>query len=976
MLLAPHAALAQASIAGVVKDVSGAVLPGVTVEAASPALIEKTRSVVTDGAGQYKVVDLRPGTYAVTFTLAGFNTVKREGVELAGSVVASVNAELKIGSVAETITVTGETPVVDVQSTQQQRVLGKETLDAIPNGRRLNSLAVLMPGVSVNAQDVGGTSDILSRYSIHGGRPGDSRFTVDGLSPSNGEGTGENNAYLPNMAAAQEVTIDTAGSLAEQGQGGVRINLIPREGGNTFKGSFFGVGANGSLQSVNYTDALKAAGLTSPDKLIKTYVVNPGLGGPLVKDKLWFFVAANFDGSRRYVGNTFFNKNAGNPNAWTYVPDPSQGQPQSANYSHSLNGRLTWQANAKNKFSLFYDDQTRCQGCPRLASYQPGSPVPSPDAAAPNSGWPMNRFVTLTWSSPLTGRLLVEAGVANHGEGWHFANAGDLDLNMIGVMEQSTGFSYRNFVGNPNVSANPFSIASYRQNLNNLRGSVSYITGSHAFKVGMMDGWGSNDRYTTANNYGLWYRFNNGLPNQLTMYATPYPQATYLNADLGVYAQDRWTINRLTLNLGVRFDYFNLGYQALHLGPGPLVPTRNLDLPDGPLMSWKDITPRLAAAYDVFGNGKTAVKVSLNKYVQGAAVTTNQNLAPVNLLANVTARSWNDSNGNFTPDCNLLNPATNGECGAMANQNFGKAQPTTVVDPATLNGWGARPYNWEFSASVQQQVLPRVSIEAGYFRRLFGGFTVTDNQLVAASDYTQFGITAPVDARLPNGGGNVIAGLYDLNPNKVGQVSNYVTFASNYGDQTEHWNGLDLSVNARPRGGVLLQGGISTGRTITDNCAVVAQVPELSPLTAPYCHQNSSFVTQLKVIGSYTIPKADVQVSGALQSVPGPVLAANFNAPNAVVQPSLGRPLSGNAPNATVNLVAPGAMYGDRINQLDVRFGKVFKVRNTRTMLGLDLYNALNINSVTSESSAYAVWRAPLAIIDPRIAKVSLQFDF
>jgi hypothetical protein len=298
------------------------------------------------------------------------------------------------------------------------------------------------------------------------------------------------------------------------------------------------------------------------------------------------------------------------------------------------------------------------------------------------------------------------------------------------------------------------------------------------------------------------------------------------------------------------------------------------------------------------------------------------------------------------------------------------------VDPATLNGWGARPYNWEFSASVQQQVLPRVSIDVGYFRRVFGGFTVTDNQLVAASDYTQFSITAPVDARLPGGGGNVITGLYDLNPNKVGQVSNYVTFASNYGNQTEHWNGVDISVNARPRGGVLLQGGLSTGRTITDNCAVMAQLPELGPLTVPYCLQNSGFLTQLKLIGSYTIPKADVQVSGALQSVPGPVLAANYNAPNALVQPSLGRALSGGATNATVNLVAPGAMYGDRINQLDIRFGKVFKIRNTRTVLGLDLYNALNINSVTSESSAYAVWRAPLAIMDPRIAKISLQFDF
>lgn len=287
-VLVPRAVHAQASIAGVVKDTSGAVLPGVTVEAASPALIEKTRSVVTDSTGQYNIVDLRPGVYAMTFTLTGFNTVRRDGVELSGSFVASVNAELKVGAVEETITVTSEAPIVDVQSTREQRVLSKETLDAIPTGRLLISLAVLSPGVIANAQDVGGTDDILATYNIHGSAVGDSRFTVDGLSPGNGEGTGQFDAYMPNMAAASEMTIDTAGGMAEQGQSGVRINLVPREGGNTLKGTFFGAAANGTLQATNYTDALKSAGLTSPDRLIKTYDVNPGLGGPLVNDKVWF----------------------------------------------------------------------------------------------------------------------------------------------------------------------------------------------------------------------------------------------------------------------------------------------------------------------------------------------------------------------------------------------------------------------------------------------------------------------------------------------------------------------------------------------------------------------------------------------------------------------------------------------------------------------------------------------------------------
>lgn len=972
-LLAPAAVYAQASIAGVVRDASGAVLPGVTVEAASPALIEKIRSVVTDGSGQYKVVDLRPGIYSVTFALTGFSTVKRDGVELSGSFVATINAELKVGAVAETITVTGEAPVVDVQSTRQQRVLGKDTLDAIPTGRLANSLAVLVPGVVTSIQDVGGTSEGLPALAIHGSRVGDTRFTVDGLSPSNGEGTGQYNAYLPNMTSTQEVTIDTSGGLAEQGQGSVRINLIPREGGNTFKGSMFATGANGGFQGTNYTDDLKSRGLLAPDQLIKTYDINPGLGGPIMKDTLWFFVAGRWDKTTRYVGNTSFNANAGNPNAWTYVADPSQGQPTSGNYFRSSNARLTWQANARNKFSAFYDDQTRCT-CPRLESYAPGLPVPSPEAGVKNFGWPMNRFVTLAWSSPITSRLLLEAGVANHAETNHFAYMTDLDLNMIGVLEQSTNFAYRQVIAVP--TGNPFSISSYAQNMNNVRVSAQYVTGSHAFKVGMTDGWATNQRYTQANNYAVWYRFNNGVPNQVGEYATPYSQAANVKADLGVYAQDRWTIDRLTVNVGVRFDYFNLYFPEWHLGPGPLVPTRDITFPETPGMDWKDLTPRMAMAYDVFGTGKTAVKVSLNKYVQGASASTNLNLSPVSRLANAVTRSWNDANKNFATDCDLLNPAANGECGAMSNQNFGKATPSTAVDPATLNGWGARAYNWEFSTSVQQQVLPRMSVEVGYFRRWFGNFTVTDNRAVAASDYSAFSIVAPTDARLPGGGGYAISGLYDLNPNRVGQVDNYVTFASNYGAQTEHWNGVDLTVNARPKPSVLLQGGVSTGRTITDNCAVYAQLPEIGPLAAPYCNQKTGFVTQVKLLGTYTVPKIDVQASGTFQSVAGPVLSSNYNAPNAVVQPSLGRVLSGGASNATVNLIAPGAMYGDRINQLDLRIGKVLKIAGTRSVVALDVYNALNINPILSESSAFAVWRAPLAILQPRLAKLSVQFDF
>jgi hypothetical protein len=325
------------------------------------------------------------------------------------------------------------------------------------------------------------------------------------------------------------------------------------------------------------------------------------------------------------------------------------------------------------------------------------------------------------------------------------------------------------------------------------------------------------------------------------------------------------------------------------------------------------------------------------------------------------------------PDCDLLSTAANDECGPMSNANFGNATPSTTLDPAIFNGWGSRGYNWEFSASVQHEVIPRVSAEVGFFSRSFGNLTLTDNRFVAPSDYSPYSVTAPGDPRLPDGGGYVLSGLYDLNPNKVGQVDNYTTFAKNYGEQTDRWSGWDFTMNARPAAGVLLQGGASTGRAITDNCNVVTAVDNPSQL---YCRVEGAFLTQLKLLGTYTVPRVDVLVSATVQSIPGLALAANYVVPNAVVAPSLGRNLSGGAANVTVNLIAPQSMYGDRVNQLDLRIGKLLRLGRARTVASVDVFNVLNANPVLAENFAYTSWRSPQSILNPRFARISVQFDW
>jgi hypothetical protein len=370
-------------------------------------------------------------------------------------------------------------------------------------------------------------------------------------------------------------------------------------------------------------------------------------------------------------------------------------------------------------------------------------------------------------------------------------------------------------------------------------------------------------------------------------------------------------------------------------------------------------------------------------------------LAPVNRLVISTTRAWNDANRNFVPDCDLTNPAQNGECGAMANQNFGKSVPGATYDPDTLAGWGKRGFNWEFSTGVQQELFRRVALSVNYFRRWYGNFVVADNRAVAAFEYTRFSLVAPAaDSRLPNAG-QTVTGLFDLNPSAFGRnLDNYLTFAKHYGRQIEHWNGFDATIDARPREGVLIQGGLSSGRTVTDNCEVAAQVPEVLfgaatvPFGTPnanvwtplqYCHQSSGFLTQVKLIGSYTIPRVDVQISGALQSLPGPFILANYNAPNAVVAPSLGRNLSGNAANISVELIPPGSLYGERLNEVDLRLAKILKVGRTRTSLNLDFPNLFNSNPITGLNTTFGgatPWLRPQAILLARYAKVSAQIDF
>jgi len=432
--------------------------------------------------------------------------------------------------------------------------------------------------------------------------------------------------------------------------------------------------------------------------------------------------------------------------------------------------------------------------------------------------------------------------------------------------------------------------------------------------------------------------------------------------------------------MGLRFDYFKNNFPEHHLGPASFVPNRNLTIPATDYASLKDITPRIGVAYDLFGNGKTSLKSSWGKYMIGLSPTTGN---PVSLLSYVARRSWTPSlppghPNYYTPQCNLNNPAANGDCGALDNALFGQLRPSAAIDPQIYTGWGNRPWNQEFSASVQQEILPRVAVDFGYFRRWYGNFTVVDNRAVTPADFTRYSVVAPVDPRLEQSG-QVIDGLYELNANKVGQVDNYTTLARNYGKQIEHWNGFDLTVNARPSAGFVVQGGLSTGRTSLDNCEIRQALPEITVVGGVTavpdrnCHSDSEFITQFKLLGTYIVPKIDVQLAATYQATPGPEIQANYFVSPSQVTPQV--PLTGGF--RLVNVVLPGTEYVRHIQQLDFRIGKILRFGRTRASINVDLANALNDNYSQAVNFTYGPsWLAPTSIMDARLLKLSASIEF
>ena len=1014
-LAAAQGALARGALTGTVRDASGAVLPGVTVEAASPTLIEKARTVVTDGAGIYRIVNLDPGVYTLTFTLQGFNQVKREGVELSGSATLTISIEMRVGNLTETIVVTGESPVVDVQSTRRESVIDGDTIAVLPGTRSMGSLITMIPGLETFGAALNPSPQLVFFFA-RGGPVGEGRFNVNGMPVANAFAGGGGSSLIYDTVNVDEVAFTVAGGLGESDGGGPVLNIVPRSGGNTFQGQAFINFSNDRLRGDNLTPALMAPtpgpNLRETPGIIKAYDTNISSGGPIARDRLWFYGSyrkLNTDtASPGLVGNA----NAFDLSRWDWVRDDSLTGRLSAGRAIYI-GRVTAQVAEKHRVSVNWEYQRRCDGSTLRSEtdgcHTRGTNWVAVAAGGTTSPEASNNYLDVPytvlqsrWTSPLTSRLLLEAG----GTYYSYRHAGGfLSLPPDGIFD--TGVTEVSTAINPATGA-PYAprsnyvyraVSEYRDDTaspNNWNASLAYVTGSHSLKVGYQGAFQIASTIRHANPSLLSYNFNRGVPTAFTVRIPEWGTAdrTWTQS---FFAQDTWTRGRLTLQGALRYDRAWSYSPAGLSGTNTAAPQLGLDavtFPRTPSVdTFNDITPRFGVAYDVFGTGKTALKFSGGRYLgnatNGGPYTRNN---PAVRIVNSVNRGWTDD-GDRVVECDLRILTLNQECAALTGNslNFGNVSTgLTQVNQDTLRGWGARDYDWQWSLGVQQEVLPRVSVDVAYSRRSFYSFTVQDNQRRDPSQYDAWTINAPSDPRLPGGGGYPVT-LYTVTQ-AASQIpaQNYITWETDFGPaRSNYWQGVDFTVNARMRQGLTLQFGTNTGREIEDDCATVVKIDSPDPRN---CRDEPPYQTTVRGLASYTIPRVDVLVSAAIRSQPPLGRAATWPVPNSLVsQPQfLGRVPPGGTPggNTFVTLFDnEHRLYADnRRTQIDLRVAKIFRFGRTRLDVGVDGENLLNTNYTTAYDNTYqysvgntglgGTWNNPTGVYTPRYARLNFTVSF
>ena len=945
-MLLSSVAYAQSAIVGVVKDTSGAAMPGVTVEASSDVLIEKVKSAISDGDGAYRIDNLRPGTYTVTFTLTGFKTFRRDGLQLPSEFTATVNAELGVGTLEETITVTGASPVVDVTSTAKTAVLNREAIDAIPTGRSIQGLAQLIVGVNLSLPDTGGARAMQQTYmSTHGMTTANTTVLVDGQMTNGLQSDGAVQSYY-NDSMNAEMSYQTSAISAETSSGGVRLNMIPREGGNKFNGDFKASYRPGDWQSSNLTDRHKKFGLTNGNAIDRIIDYTVAQGGPIKKDKVWFFASARHFSVNNFIANT-------------YMDDGSQGIDDQ--FIRSANARITWQISQRNKLSAYFDEVDKYRGHDMQANYDPETAATVWNSPAYHTG-------SIKWTSPVSGSLFLEAGMSNNTE--YYTN------EYLGGIEKPRGSAewFANTAKNE-VDLGGYTRAASVQTTQSPKAlywnvAATYVTGDHTIKIGANNRWGIF-MHTVDANGDLTQQYRGSaavnavpgcasdpacvqskrwtVPDAVLIRNSPLIYGENLNRDLGIFIQDQWRLNRLTANLGLRWETLNAKVRAGKSPAGRFIPERNFEeIQDVP--AWSDFAPRMGLVYDLFGNGKTAIKYSLNRY--NLSRTTGI-AADYNPLASVTATlPWRDVNGNDIAE---------GARGCTGYPSVGCEIDFSGLAPnfgfVALNEYGKFPRTWnlESGLEVQHELLSGLSVGASWWRGNFHNLTTTINRSYTNADYTPYTFYNPQTGQPFE----VFARL------STKPTSNLDTFDP---ERKQGYESYNFESSWRIPGGGQLRGGIAIERERRKNCTSPDD-PNYGGLGRALCDDYAldiPFRPSAKISGTRDIGWG-INLSMSYQNNRAPDSTRTM----AVTRGTTRYPANCPAPcpagqiimptnvfaqsTLTYNLQSPRATSVERIVQLDFKVSRSFRFGHYQVLPTFEVFNVNNSDAIISYISTNAL---------------------
>lgn len=943
------------AISGTVTDASGAAIPDAAVTASSPALIKGSVAVQSDAQGYYKFLELPPGTYSVKVVKEGFSSYLANGLILNSAVTLTADAKLALGSVSQEVVVNGSAVTIDTENVASQQVLGQSMLEGIPSGRNPWAEVNMVPAVVPNLRDVGGSSGMqASTMVVHGSSVADQRFMIDGVNVTWAGLTGGSTAIYYDQGMFQEINYRIGALPADVGPSGVYMNMVTKDGSNQIHGTIFANGAGAGMQSNNVDAALGAMlrknivgsqqsnpNLQLGNPTTINYDYNAQVGGPLLRDKLWYF------GSFRWWKVNNIVSGAFNPDNSAAIND---------NLIANEMVKLSYQANEKNRFTALYSRNQKNRYHRRNTP-----PYFIPDKAALLQNQPGSTVIA-KWVYTPTSKWVIDTGAGYTHIKYPQRYEPDVLPTDISVTDSTlstlTGAAQDSYV-NPTWRLSLSSSASTLLNTG---------AGSHSLRVGFEF---THDYFAQIykENGDLQAIFNNGVPQYAGLATTPIQQQTSDMNTLSFYGQDSWKLtNRLTIDLGIRWEYLK-GYippqtspssQWLNFLTGVTSPTRTFAKIDN-VPNWKYFTPRLGVSWDVTGRGKTVIKGSFSKYMQGAGMNLLTNVNPLQYFTNNAP--WTDKNGDGLPEF-------------YGYSAPGVLDPRNEFNPAAGSGFAQsyqmapglrRPNSWEQSVGVQQRLPYDFILSVSGWHRATSDQIGRYNASVPSSLYTPIVIRNPV-----TGVSNLT--VYNQTTATV-PLAQYVLVNSPL--LNNEYRGLDVSVQKNISHNFMIEGGLTWSRlrgAITGDLTTA-----LDDLNNPNyninrigAYPNYDVPVQLKFAGTYNLPHS-VVVAGSFQHASGQAVTETYTLSSAI----LGRTLN---QSQVVTVVPSGPIRLSETNLADIRISRPTRFHDRYVLKPeFDVYNLTNSAAITAVNQSLnnaALTLNPSTIMPPRLFKVGAQFEF